>query len=284
MPDLVLATCRAFPELPAGDRLLAAALEQQGARVGIAAWNDGIAPFAHCDLVAVRSTWDYPQRADEFAIWLEQLESVPGVVVNPPALMQWNRVKSYLLALRERGVRIPATAPAEPDAVSIAAALDALELDTGVVKPLVGATASGLSVVRRDDSPGLARAALHAGQPVLVQELLPAVRTSGEVSLVYFDHEFSHAVVKRPADGSILVQEEHGGSTDRMEPSAAWIDLGTAVLDALPDRASYARVDLVEHAGEPLVMEVELIEPELFLSHAPEAADRFAALLLSMAR
>jgi hypothetical protein len=283
---IVLATSLKQPDFAPSDRLFADALRARGADVAPAPWNGSFAPFADADAAVVRSPWDYPAFPDAFAGWLDRLGREARRVFNPPALMSWNLDKAYLLELAENGARLPATAPVDPEPGAIAAAMDRLGLAEAVIKRRRSGGAMGLTRARRGDLAGLEAAARALAGPGLVQALIPEIATAGETSLVYFGGRFSHAIAKRPKPGSILVQVEHGGSAALTTAPAAAIAAGRRILDLLPGRPLYARVDVVLGDRERLdgrlwLMEVEVIEPELFLTLAPRAADRFADALLA---
>lgn len=283
MPEIIFVTCNEYPDLQMSDALVADGLEAAGASVRAAPWNGDQRAFDGADLIVVRSTWDYPLAIDDFRRWLGGLENDPRVV-NHPALMRWNFTKRYLMWLGVEGAPLPPTRFAAPNPRDIAAAMDQLEVDEAVVKPIIGATASGLSIVRRDDAAGLADAAALLGQACLVQPLIPEIATHGEISLIYIDGAFAHAVVKRPKPGDIRVQEDHGGVTAPTTPSPAMIAKGAEIVKMLPIAPLYARVDAVVLDETLQLMEVELIEPELFFTHAPAAADLLAAALLKKLR
>lgn len=288
MREIVFVTCNAMPELTESDALVAAALEAQGASVTRAPWNGQQSPFAQADLIVMRSTWDYTSHYQAFAEWLDTLGAYKSVV-NSPSLMRWNMTKGYLLELVQKGAPMPPTLTVKPDAGSVAAAMDALGIDEAVVKPQIGATASGLSIARANDDASLAAAAARLGAATgdmdgLIQPLITEIRDIGETSMIFIEGEFSHAVVKRPNSGDIRVQEEHGGRTELVDPPIWAIAAGARILDLLPEPAFYARVDAVILDETLKLMEVELIEPELFFTYSPEAdfgaADRFAAALI----
>lgn len=270
--------------------MLAQALEARGARVAPAPWTGPQTPFAEADLIVARTTWDYDARSQAFADWLESLERGAAAVVNPPRLMRWNMNKRYLLELAEKGAPLPPTRAVKPDAASIAAAMEELRLERAVVKPQIGAGARGLSLVDAQDSESLARAAktLAPCGDGLVQPFIPEIRDVGETSMIFLDGALSHAVVKRPESGDIRVQEEYGGRTERVDPPSFAVNEAARTLGFLPEPPVYARVDAVILDGAMRLMEVELIEPELFFTYAPEAesgaafgaADRFADALL----
>ncbi|MCA8888567.1 MAG: hypothetical protein KDA46_07055 [Parvularculaceae bacterium] len=277
-PEIVFATCLVQPDFQPGDRLVAEALERLGARVRPTPWNGGFDAFSRADMVVVRSTWDYWDHAATFVRWLVALDGA-ACVVNSPSLMRWNLDKRYLLALAAGGAPITPTLAVENCAGAIMAALDALGLSRAVVKPVIGATASGLSIIERSDSTGIERAAAALTGPGLVQAVIPEIR-AGETSFVFIEGTFSHAVLKIPAEGDIRCQVEHGGRTVNCLPSAAAVDQAREILEMLPERPLYARVDAIVLDDRLIVMEVEVIEPELFVVHAPAAADRFASALM----
>jgi glutathione synthase/RimK-type ligase-like ATP-grasp enzyme len=278
--DIVFATCRSMPAFQPDDVPIARALEARGCTVIASPWNGPFEPFAEADLVVVRSTWDYFETSDAFAEWLHALESVRGEVANSPRLMAWNSNKTYLLDLAERGAPLPPTRLSSPDAASLATAMHELGLTEAIAKPVVGAGASGLAIMRRDDSSSLDRAAAALHCDALVQPLIPEIRTHGETSAMFFHGDFSHAVVKRPKQGCILVQHEHGGHTEPATLTTEQLSVARSVLALLPEPALFARIDMVLTDTKSLLMEVEVIEPELFVLHNQAAPNRFADALL----
>jgi len=278
--DIVFATCRSMPLFQPDDVLIVQALEARGCHVTPAPWNGPFEPFADADLVVVRSTWDYFEAANAFAEWLHALESVRGEVVNSPRLMAWNSNKTYLLDLAEGGAPLPPTRLCSPNPASLATAMHELGLAEAIAKPVIGAGASGLTIMRRDDQSSLERAAVALHYDALVQPLIAEIRTHGETSAMFCHGEFSHAVVKRPKLGSILVQHEHGGHTEPSTLTPEQLAVARSVLNLLPEPALFARIDMVLVDTQSLLMEVEVIEPELFVRHSPCAPNRFANALL----
>ncbi|MEO1252186.1 MAG: hypothetical protein AAFW81_07565 [Pseudomonadota bacterium] len=279
MSRIAIATCLKQPELTPSDRLLAAALNARGASVVAAPWNGEFAPFAEADLTLIRSTWDYFDVTDAFTGWIGRLEG-EACVLNPAPVLRWNMTKSYLFDLAEKGGPVPPSRRIAPTPDAIAQAMDALKIDEAIVKPLSGGTASGLSRVARNDPAAIARAAEILNGPSLVQPFLPDIVARGETSFVFLDGDFSHAVLKRPKSGDIRVQEDHGGSSTRVEAPEWAVEEAARILSLCPEGAAYARVDAIVTSRELTLMEIELVEPELFFPYCPEAADRFAAALL----
>jgi glutathione synthase/RimK-type ligase-like ATP-grasp enzyme len=269
-PRIAVATSANAAELTSDEPILQEALRRSGARPSLLLW-DGDTDWSRFDAVVLRSTWDYWERLPEFLAWIDRVSRVSWLV-NPAELVRWNIDKRYLLELAQRGVAIVPTEIAETSEVP--AAIARVPGDA-IIKPVVSAGGHGLQVV----AAGAPAPAVDPRQgPWMVQPLVESIRDRGEVSVIAIDGEVSHAIRKRAAAGSVLIHREHGGRYERVEPSAAEIAIAEEVL-SICGRQLYARVDLVEHDGAPHVMEVELIEPELFFQMVPEAADRFARAL-----
>ncbi len=282
--DVILATCRKRAELTPSDGLLAEALIRRGASVRAAPW-DAVPPGRDGDrVVCIRSTWDYHRRPEDFREWISRFGDVPGTLWNPPATVLWNMDKVYLRELQGLGIPIPPTRWIEPGE---SFQLPQLFADTGwesaVLKPRVSATAYGTHLVSPDSALPEAERAPLGDCGALLQEFVPEVRSRGEISLVYLDGRLSHAVRKLPSEGEFRVQAEFGGSAARCEPGPALREFGAAVLRRMSVPWIYARVDLIDTAAGPVLMELELVEPELFFALAPERADHLAAALLRRA-
>jgi glutathione synthase/RimK-type ligase-like ATP-grasp enzyme len=276
--DVVLVTGRWMRKPDPEIHLLVAALEQQSISVAIRPWDDTTA-WASVPLVVVRSPWDYSDAREEFLSWARHVAAVTRLV-NRFEVLEWNSHKSYLLALAAAGVSTVVTTLVPRGASDADRAL-ALETYPGeiVIKPAVSVGAIG-ALRSTSDSPDAAAhlAELAADGDVLVQPLARAVLDHGETSLIYFGGDFSHAIRKIPADGDYRVQEHLGGRVVAHTPSADELAVAAATLAAAPTATSYARVDLVRVDGSAAVMELEAIEPQLFLDHDAGAAARFAAI------
>lgn len=238
------------------------------------------------DAAWISSTWDYHERPGEFRRWLARASEATRLE-NPAALVEWNLDKRYLRELEGQGVQVVPTIWADAER-AVAAADEAAERgwDPVVVKPAVDLGAMNLRRVRPDEVEG---AVASIAEPSLVQPYLPALEREGELSLVYLRGALSYAVRKVPAGGDFRVQAQYGGTYRPADAGAEAERAGERVLAALasifPGEPAplYARVDLVRDLDERLcVIELELIEPSLFLDViGEEAADRFAALLVA---
>jgi glutathione synthase/RimK-type ligase-like ATP-grasp enzyme len=271
--DVVLVTGREMPREDIETHLVVELLVRRGLEVGVPAWQDDL-DWAAIPLVVVRTPWDYFAQRDTFLSWARKVDAVTQLV-NPFAVLEWNSHKGYLLDLERAGVPIlPTTLVPRGSATDVQrAALRGGEL---VIKPAVSVGAIGALRAEAGAPEALKHLAeLAADGDVLVQPLEPAVLTEGEISLIYFGDHFSHAIRKIPAAGDYRVQERHGGRVVAHTPTPRQLEVAAAALAVAPGKLSYARVDLVR-LGDPAVMELEIIEPELFLGHDPFAADSFA--------
>ncbi|HWD77426.1 MAG TPA: hypothetical protein VG497_01035 [Kribbella sp.] len=272
---IALATSAELAELHPDDRPLLDALRATGLDPVVEVWTDPSVDWSAYDAVLLRTVWDYFIRHDEFTEWLAQLSKAEVPLLNSADQVRWNSDKQYLLELRERGVAIvPSQVAAGACLREVVAGLSGQQI---VVKPTVSGNA--LHTVRGlAGSPELEQTLNELPDLVyLVQPFVPEIQSDGEWSVLFFDGEFSHAVVKRPADGDYRVQEFYGGQTTLTEPPAAVLESARAALEAAGPTPVYARVDGVVVNDRFLLMEIELIEPYLFFPQAPAAVEKLAA-------
>jgi len=277
---IALATCTKLPTLNEDDLLLVPPLRELGVTTVPAVWDSPDVCWEEFQGVVVRSCWDYHHRLEEFLGWVVRLERAGIPLWNPPAMLRWNSHKSYLRDLAARGVPVVPThwlGRGEP--VDLARLLEDAGWRDAVVKPAVSASASGTWRTSTEAAAGdQARLGelLRAGD-VMVQPFVSEVRDRGEWSILFLGGQLSHAVLKRPAEGDYRVQWEFGGSAVTMAPPPRLVADAEAVMAAVPGDAVYARVDGVERDGRLVLMELELIEPHLFLGWDADAATRLAA-------
>lgn len=291
--NIAFATSADHRNLTDDDRLAAAALEQRGARVMPAVWDDPSIDWATFDSVVVRSTWDYYNRADEFRGWIDSLERAGAPVWNPPALLRWNMEKTYLRDIERAGARIVPTAwlprGSEGDVSSL---LSGVLAERGwkeaVIKPAVSAAAHRTWRVAQADVPAMAGQLAESLSmcDVMVQPFMREIQERGEWSLLFFDGEFSHAVRKTPVAGDFRVQTTFGGQSVSDDPGTAVLEAARRVLSAVPMSSPwlYARVDGIETAQGFMLLELEMLEPSLFLSHSASGTARFAESIMRRAR
>lgn len=258
----------------------AEALRAAGAEVADVPWT-GFDDPAGFDLVLPLVTWGYHLRHGQWLAFLDRAEREGWPMVNPPRLLRWNSDKAYLAELGAKGIAsVPTLAVDHLNEAALTAARGVLGAEEVVVKPPVSAGAWGTYRL----APGAPVPAEVHGQRMLVQPWLGSVVDEGEYSLILFGGRFSHCVAKRPKAGDFRVQPDHGGSTEQAELPNGALALAEAALALAPAPATYARVDLIRgNDGALQLMELELIEPALFLHCVPEATDRFAAAILAAA-
>lgn len=256
------------------------ALRKRGVDVDAVPWT-GSRDLSAYDLVLPLVVWGYHLQYEEWQRFLDRIEAEQLPVTNPPRLLRWNSDKAYLKELAGKGV--PTVETMEVDSLDdgeLAAAAARLGTEELVVKPPVSASATGTHRIRAGEEIPLE----ERGRRMMIQPFLPSIGTVGEYAVILFDGVYSHTVVKRPKSGDFRVQPHLGGSTEPSEPPAGAIELAQAALAAAPAEATYARVDIVRgREGELLIMELELIEPALFLDVAPHGEDAFADAVIAAA-
>jgi glutathione synthase/RimK-type ligase-like ATP-grasp enzyme len=280
-PRIAIATCAGYADLKVDDELLRQALEERGCEGQAVVWDEEGIDWGEFDLCLVRSTWDYHEKHREFLAWARRVEAV-SALRNPAHLIAWNSDKTYLRELAEAGVRIVPTLWVDrDDDTELARMLESQGSGEAVVKPTVDLGARNLRRVRTGEVPEALEAALRRSPVAMVQPFLPSLEAEGELSLIYLDGELSHAVRKCPASGDFRVQSIWGGTVERVDPGPREVDLAEQALQQLDEPPLYARADLVTDLdGAPCLIELELIEPNLYLSQHPPAVDALAAAAL----
>jgi glutathione synthase/RimK-type ligase-like ATP-grasp enzyme len=260
------------------EEFVSRAAEELRARLGDAVhFQPWTAPLlADYGLVLPLLAWGYQSRGSEWSAALDAWEAAGTPIANPVPLMRWNTDKRYLFDLEAKGVPVIPTVFAPTLSELDISGARARFGDTVIVKPPVSGGADGTyRLVPGDPIP-----ADVAGRPMLIQPMMAAIATEGEYSLFYFGGVFSHAILKVPSAGDFRVQEQFGGREITVEAPEEARAVAEKALRAAPGEALYARIDMVRGADGALrLMELELIEPSLFLSHAPDGGKLFADTL-----
>jgi glutathione synthase/RimK-type ligase-like ATP-grasp enzyme len=256
---------------------VAAGLRDRGLGVEVVAWSDEH-DWAAYPLVVVRSTWDYFDRLPEFVDWVTRVDRVTRLV-NPADVIRWNTHKGYLQELGAKGVPTVPTRLVSGTSTDVADQVRECPWEEVILKLAVDGGARTLWRGRRED-PGLSRVAERLAEQgdVLVQPFVPGI-AKGERSLIFLGGRLSHAVRKVPAAGDYRSQRHLGGSEMAHEPDSAELQVALAAMAAAPGRLTYARVDVVDWEGSPCLMEMELVEPDLFFRGVPKRLDRYAEVL-----
>lgn len=277
---LALATCSAMPGLAPDDRHLLAALRARGHEVEPVVWEDPHAEWAVFDGCVIRSAWDYSYRLREFLEWARRVGRVTPLW-NPLGVVEWNTHKRYLLDLAARGVpTVPTVLAPAGSEVDLARVMGERGWKAVILK---AAVAQSGRYIRFVDGGRVAEGQAHLDrllphEDMLVQRFVETVSAGGELSLIWIDGEWTHAVRKRAAPGDFRVHDDYGGSVTRDDPAADELDVAQAAVAAVAGPLLYARVDVVRGPdGRPMVMEFELVEPELFFRVSGGAVERFVA-------
>lgn len=280
---VAFATSDEFPNLTDDDRLAADALRRQGLVVEPVLWDNKYLDWSAYSTVIVRSCWDYHNRVAEFYEWLQRLDEQGASVWNPTEILRWNMEKTYLSDLEGRGVLVlPSVWLPRGAEVNLGSLMKEKNWKQAVIKPAISAAADQTFLITRESAETHQEkfdALLQQGG-MIVQEFAEEIQGQGEWSLIFFDKQYSHAVLKQPKPGDFRVQVHYGGTVKRASPSAALIEQARGVLDKVDSDLLYARVDAVERQGRLHLMELELIEPLLFFEFHPQGPARFAATLV----
>ncbi|GAB3223237.1 ATP-grasp domain-containing protein [Spirosoma arcticum] len=285
MKHLAFVTYAGQPGIAPDDALVAAALRQHQIAVTPAVWNDVTVDWTGFDGVVVRSCWDYHRHAERFQSWLSRLAEESVRVYNPVAQLVWNMDKRYLRDFASVGIAIPPTIwLTGTDGPSLQEVIEQTNWSAIVMKPAVSGGAYQTYAFNRAEVAQFEPISqtLRQQTTVLVQPLLPQVLADGEWSLLFFNGCYSHAVLKRAAPAEFRVQTQWGGTVQAGTPPANYITQATAVLAQVTPVPLYARVDGVGINGQFVLMELELIEPVLFLSHSDGAVERFTNQIMEV--
>ena len=283
MPHVLLVTSSNWPSGEPGAPVLDAVLADRGIDAGWVCWDDPEVDWAAADLVAVRSTWDYIARYDEFVAWARRVDDV-GRQLNGADVFAWNLDKGYLTGLGDLPV-----VPTRSATTLAELAAGVTEFGTAVVKPRIGASGAGVLVVDDPADPRLGQEIddhpeLHNGiGPWVVQPLVASVRTEGETSVFVLEGTPVSQVDKLPAGDEVRVHEHFGGASRPVPFRNEYVELALSAMAAVAANGrplDYGRVDMLRLGdGTLAVSELELIEPGLYLDVLPGNAEPFADLV-----
>lgn len=289
MTAIALATCTEEATLFHDEAPLVDALEAKGATVYPVVWNSPEIDWSSYDLVVIRNTWDYHRQISAFRAWLDYLEQHHIAVLNPLPLLRWNIDKQYLDQLAEQGITTLPTVFAKGKDTNLLEVLRQHQWQSAVVKPIISGSGDHTWVITEANAQESQRQFdwLNDQIGMMIQPLASQIQDNGEISLVFFAGEYSHAVCKKPAPDHLLVQEEFGGSIDLIQPDKRVIQQGLNIVKKVTDitgfQPIYARVDGFLDDDTFVLMEFECIEPELYFTRVSHAAERFASLILDVA-
>lgn len=239
---IAIATCNKEPHLATSDKPLISLFAASGINAIPAVWNDPSINWQNFDAVLIRSVWDYHLHPAKFTQWLNMLQSLGICTLNPAHIVLQNMHKFYLQKLQQQGVAIIPTLFIPYQSFS----LQAVQLQgwqKAVIKPAVSASAYLTQIFTAVDIPVIEQQLQPYQIDWLVQPFIKEIQSQGEISLLFFNRSFSHAVIKTPAHGDFRVQKEYGGSTYAFNPPQHIINSALNTLKLIKGELLYARVD-----------------------------------------
>ncbi len=260
------------------DELAVEPLAQLGFKVDTLSWRDTTVDWNDYEAVIIRTPWDYQRSPDEFLGVLETIDSSSARLENSLNIVRWNLDKRYLIEMEQRFCRIvPTIWDANYSSAEFDRWLERFGVDELIIKPTVSATAEHTYRLRAYDP---ALESVFESRAFMVQPFMPNIVAEGEYSLFFFNGEYSHTINKSPKTADFRVQEEHGGIITEVDPDEKLRVAAQNALAKIGEPLLYARVDLVRDASDEFaLMELELIEPALYLRISDGAPERFAAAI-----
>ncbi|MCU0499753.1 MAG: hypothetical protein MUF87_20570 [Anaerolineae bacterium] len=274
--NVAFVTYQKLSDLTPSDQLAAQVLAQRGITVTPAIWDDPTVDWNAFDQIILRSMWDYFIYPDRFAQWIDQVADLP--VQNPISVVRWNLDKRYLRDLMGLGIPIVPTVWIEDPRQNPRLIMEEYGWERALLKPTVSGGAYGIQRITRENvDPQRVTAMLEQGG-LMIQPELNEIQ-QGEWSLLFFNGQYSHAVIKYPPTGGIFVQSQHGGTTESIIADSTLIEQAAVILKSAEMYLNtrpllYARVDGLLIDGVFTLMELEVLEPHLFLDQV--GAERFA--------
>ena len=276
MPKIAFATYSELPNLTENDRLLIPIFEANGYAVYAEIWDNPSVDWTIYDAVLIRSTWDYYLKPLAFQNWISKFQTSKTKLFNSPEIILKNSHKFYLKELNEKGVAIIPTLFSS----------EKIELETlrkwekVVIKPAVSAGSHETAIFETATlTQEIFDSKISYGD-WLIQPFLSEIQDAGELSMMFFGGQFSHAIQKVPKSGDFRVQKQFGAKYLKFEPNEAIIAVAANIVEIAGKESVYARVDGIMTKNGFLLMEVEMIEPDLFFEYASDGPARFVEVVL----
>ena len=280
--QIALITCESLGSYTANadseDERLYQFLKGKGLPVSWQVWDDKNVDWSQFDALIIKSPWDYFDKIDAFYTWLNEVEAKGCKVLNSVKTLRWNADKIYFKDLEAEGIKVVPTVWLEQgNTFNAEAAFAELGSEKIIVKPRVSGGAKNTFALTREEAIGKTSEInqLLQQEPFLAQPFLEEIKTDGEWSFIFFNGNYSHTVLKTAKPGDFRVQHFFGGTIHTPTPPAALLETAQVIVDKFAKDCLYARVDGVALQNELVLMELELIEPFLFLSTSPNSLERY---------
>jgi len=278
MIKIAILTCNEIDPLACNDdHQIIPYLQDQGIEAVAKVWNSPNENWQDFDFLIIRSTWDYCENISEFNKFINS-DEVKNKIFNSPDIVLKNYNKSYLLELEKNQFEIIPTTISPLNESIIKSSFEKFKTAKLIAKPLVGAGASGIIVLEKESS-----SSPNSEQDMMIQPFQESIVRDGEISLIFFNSNFSHGILKLPQNGDFRSQEEFGSKIESFVPDKELEEYAREALLSITKESLYARVDLLKNNEGKwrLIGEVELIEPALYLSYDQQAAERFSKAISS---
>lgn len=267
------------------DGPLVSFLQEQGLDVERVIWNDDSVKWSDYNVVVLKAPWDYHDQLPKFLAWMDAVEQGGAKVINPPSIVRWNSDKEYLLDIAEKLPVIKSIVLRPGDSLDFDALKSHFKAEKLVFKPTISAGAKHTYLIDDFNISQMSKtlSQLIDAQPMLVQEFASEVQSEGEWSFLFFNREYSHHLLKKPGKSDFRVQHYFGGTIHKPEVDKDLINQTSKYVEQFASECMYARVDGIVRNGTFHLMELELIEPLLFLAYANDgqkaAQNRYLAAL-----
>ena len=277
-------TCARLPELLKSDQKLIPLFKEYNITAKAVIWDDESIDWTTFDYLLFRNTWDYYQKEAAFKDWLQKIESLGIKTLNPIATIQQNKHKFYLKELENKGVLILPTIFLEKNSNKNLEAVLPKNWQKIVIKPAFSAGSYLTKLVDRSEIASIQDEFQEhlITKDFLLQEFRPEIKELGETSFIFFNGIFSHAIDKKPKEGDFRVQIQYGGKYTLLEPNIELINQAKKVLEQIPEKLLYARIDGIVKENQLHLMEIELIEPDLYFDIAKGSRERFLEAFLEI--
>jgi glutathione synthase/RimK-type ligase-like ATP-grasp enzyme len=279
---IAIATCDQFPNLYGPDQWIIGALEQNGYRAVPVIWDDDTANWSRYQKVIIRSTWDYFKKIHRWIQWLDHLDNIDVPSIHETTVIRANLDKKYLFVLQNEGIDVvPSILISQnQDLAEIVYSAPWSEM---IIKPSVSAGSFLTKRFTKAQSDEIIKeySIYNKDYALLLQPFLKEIMHNGEISLVFFDNVYSHSICKLPSNGDFRIQSQFGGTYRAFNPNATWIEFAYKALKTLCSHCVYGRIDCILIHDRPHIMEVELIEPDLYFDFHKESKSRYLRAILN---
>jgi glutathione synthase/RimK-type ligase-like ATP-grasp enzyme len=282
MQKIGLLTCSNFPDLIPSDQKMIPMLQSAGFDAQAVIWNDDKVDWSSFDALVFRNTWDYYELANDFILWLDEIESLGIPTFNPISTVRKNLHKFYLQDFQQNGITIiPSIFIPKGNLDTLVAEIPP-SWDKLIIKPAISAGAYLTVLFDRKDIDHILDKyrSISQEKDLIIQPFIPQIQDEGEISLVFFDKVYAHAVIKRPKSGDFRIQSQFGGVYSSYLPSSTLLQTATEIVQTIPEDLLYARVDGLMIDDQFHLMELELVEPDLYFDHAVDVQKIFVDALI----